>query len=172
MTTYEWISDGGGGSATPSGFHDIQILFGLHAGWTFERAIVSYECSYQFVESAATPVGTWLPQAIAVYWRGGVTANTPRDLSDTGGDYSEYRGVNWDDGVTPLGTPAAWVHNYYAPRDGLPLDVKGRRRMEGDLATANGLWLSCQPAVTGTIAPGYQNRVFMFTFNARILVSH
>lgn len=165
-----WVWEGGGfGSESPDIVHNFRVQTDVNRAWTFTRAIVSYECTYEFLEDPTTPLGTWLPTVIAAYWRFGFLANSPRDLADGGGDYSEYRGMNWDDAVNAASVPDTTLHQFYAPRDGLPLDVQGSRRLGDHGTSENGFWISAGPSVTGTIAPAYFPRTFMMTGTVRAL---
>lgn len=171
MPTYEWISSGGFGSTTPDITQNFQVARNVNADWTFIRAIVSYECTYEFLEDPTTILGTWLPTAIAVYWRFGAVKDSPRDIgASSGGDYSIYKGINWDDAVTPALIPDTYLHQFYAPRDGGVLDVQGERLLFGDDGSGNGLWVTCGLAMAGSPGPEYFPRTFMMTGTARILV--
>lgn len=170
MPSYEWVPNGGFATTVPAASHDILLLSGMPFDWTFVRAIISYECTYEFLEDPTTPLGTWYPTAIAAYWRFGISAGSPRVISvDSGGDYSEYRGTNWDDAIAPGFVPDTYLHQFYSPRDGLPLDVTGERRMDHTGEVENGFWLSCSDAFNGSLGAPYFPRLFMMTGTARIL---
>lgn len=170
MSSFEWVSNGGFCSVTPDVTQNFELLVDMPFDWTFVRAIISYECTYEFLEDPTTPLGTWLPTAVAAYWRFGVVAHTPRQIFvDSGGDYSEYRGMNWDDAVVPFGPPDTVLHQFYAPRDGAPLDVQGERRMDRTGETDNGFWITAGLAFNGSLGPPIFPRTFMMSGAARIL---
>lgn len=172
MSEYQWEGQSGISDAGVSQLHNVLVGELFVPNFTFIRAIVNIECVHILEpprDIASLPV--WAPVVMGLDWRGRGGADTPRDISDGGGDWSLWRGVHWEQETIPSGAGGSTVIYRNRPENDF-INVDGERILAPYCDPVAKLWLQVGYGLAGTPEPGQEIRAFTMAYTIRILYLH